>query len=123
MGQFKWATAKALFSGETGGLKIVAPLRRLPHVYWQLVLGFVRKGLFRKALQDRKWVKDIIGALTVQVLLDYLSVWNKLQMFMLDDATPDKVPWKWIQDHSFSTTSAYRAFFFGQYEVPGARIL
>lgn len=76
-----------------------------------------------EALQDRRWVRDISGALTVQVILDYLFIWEKLRPVSLDPNTPDKPLWKWTSDHQFTAASAYRAFFLGQESIPGAKIL
>ncbi|RCV37417.1 hypothetical protein SETIT_8G060800v2 [Setaria italica] len=33
-----------------------------------------KKRMVYEGLQNRKWVKDIIGAIAVQVLLDYLNI-------------------------------------------------
>jgi hypothetical protein len=74
------------------------------------------------ALQDNKWVRDIRGGLTVQVLLEFLSLWNRIQDVNMIDS-PDRVIWRWSRDGSFSTASAYRAFFSGEHTIPGARSL
>ena len=37
--------------------------------------------------------------------------------------TPNRFIWKWTSDHNFSTVSAYRAFFIGQTEIQGAKLL
>lgn len=73
-------------------------------------------------LQDRRWVKYITGALTVQVLLDYLNIWERMRSITLDDSVQDKVLWKWTGDHCFSTASAYRAFFIWQYAIPREKL-
>lgn len=68
-------------------------------------------------------MKDISGALTVQVLLDYLTIWEKMESVTLDKGSQDKMLWKWIEDQCFTTSTAYIAFFIGQHEIPGAKIL
>jgi hypothetical protein len=35
--------------------------------------------MVREAMVNRSWVRDIRGALTVQVILEYLTVWAKLE--------------------------------------------
>lgn len=72
---------------------------------------------------QRAWVQDITGALTVQVILDYLSVWDLVESTSLQPNTPDRFLWKWTADHVFTTASAYRAFFVGQYSIAGAKTL
>jgi hypothetical protein len=76
----------------------------------------------KEALQHRSWVRDIKGALTVQVILDYLLISDLMEDVTLTEAA-DKVVWRWTKDDRFSTASAYRAFFSGQHAIPGARLL
>jgi len=42
-----------------------------------------------QALQANRWTKDISGALTVQVILDYLLVWDLMRGVNLVDDRPD----------------------------------
>ena len=68
----------------------------------------------------RKWVQDIAGTLIVQVLLEYLKVWELVDAIVLCTNTQDKLLWKWTPDQNFSTALAYRAFFIGLVKViPG----
>jgi hypothetical protein len=67
-------------------------------------------------------VRDIKGALTVQVILDYMLIWDLMEEVTLTEAS-DKVVWRWTKDGRFSTASAYRAFFSGQHAIPGAKLL
>jgi len=39
------------------------------------------------------------------------------------DDRADRLCWKWTADKTFSTASAYQAFFIGQHPVEGARLL
>lgn len=77
------------------------------------------------ALQDqgKKWVRDITGALTVQVILDYLYVWDQVRPRTLNLEVADKPWWRWTTNGQFSSASAYRAYFVGQQATPGAKIL
>jgi hypothetical protein len=81
-----------------------------------------RRRFVRDTPDNRRWVQDIKGALTVQVLLEYLSIWARLEGVTLTDA-PDQVNGRWTKDGGFSTASAYRAFFSGQHAIPGAKLL
>ena len=74
-------------------------------------------------LQNDRWIRDISGALTVQVLLDYLLIWDLTRDVTLRPGVTDRLLWKWTSDQTFSTASAYRSFFIGQYSIPGAKIL
>lgn len=72
---------------------------------------------------EQRWVTDITGALIVQVLLDYLNIWERVRAITLQSSAQDKVIRKWTADQCFTTASAYRAFFIGQYAIPGVKIL
>ena len=54
-----------------------------------------------QALLNGQWIKDITGALTVQVLLDFLQIWEKLQHVQLHEH-PDRVCWRWTPDETFT---------------------
>jgi len=76
-----------------------------------------------QGLLNRTWVKDITGALTVQVLVEYLQIWNLVENQTINAIAEDKFLWKWTADRCFTTASAYRAFFIGQQSIPGAKLL
>jgi len=76
-----------------------------------------------QALHGDLWTTDISGALTVQVILDYLLVWDMTRTIQLQPDQPDRVCWKWTPDKIFSTSSAYKSFFIGQQPVEGATLL
>jgi len=42
-----------------------------------------------QALSNRCWVSDIKGALTVQVLIEYLHIWELLEGVIIQPDTPD----------------------------------
>ena len=68
----------------------------------------VAQGLF-----NNTWGLDITGALTVQVILDYLLIWDIIRQRQqpLNLNAPDIFRWKWTADGQFTTASAYKAFF------------
>jgi len=83
----------------------------------------VKHRTVEEGLLNNNWARDISGALTVQVILDYLLVWELTRSVHLMPEMPDRFIWKWTSDHNFSTASAYRAFFIGQTEIQGAKLL
>jgi hypothetical protein len=86
-----------------------------------------RKKTMAQGLENNAWARDITGALTVQVIIDYLLIWDVIRqrnfIHALNSGTEDKFRWKWTTDGQFSTASAYRALFIGQHAVPGAKVL
>ena len=66
----------------------------------------VNDGLFQN-----RWAREIHGADTVQVLLQYLRVWAILRAVVLDPHVPDRLTWKWSPDGKYSVSSTYKVFF------------
>jgi hypothetical protein len=66
----------------------------------------------KEALNNRKWVFDIKGALTVQVtwIFNHLSLVDDM---VLDPAISDQHSWCLSKTGSYSSKSAYEAFFIG----------
>jgi len=48
----------------------------------------VKQRTVAQALQNRRWVSDIKGALTVQVLVEYLQIWDLVDDFNLHQDIP-----------------------------------
>ena len=76
-----------------------------------------------QGLLNSSWTQDIKGALTVQVILDYLNIWELVRPYQLLDGVNDVFLWRWTPDHQYSASSAYAKLFFGQTIVPGAKLL
>jgi hypothetical protein len=72
-------------------------------------------------LANQAWIRDIKGAPTVQVLVQFLEIRQRLQDFTLDLVTPDRLEWKWSSSGQFSTGSAYKTLFLGQHSVQGSK--
>lgn len=82
-----------------------------------------RRRTVREALDDRQWTRDVLGAPTAVVLIEYVSLWDKLQDVVLDPITPDRFIWRWSPCGNYTASSAYRAFFLSHAALPGARQL
>lgn len=75
----------------------------------------------RDALPGRAWVRHITGAHTVQVITEFLKIWDRLQHMQLDPDTPDVIRWRLTTDGSYSAASTYGAMFFGSSRPLGAK--
>jgi hypothetical protein len=69
---------------------------------------------------DLRWVADITHARAVQVLVQYLTVWDLVRDMRLT-SDPDKFIWKWSPNGQYSSASAYSALFLGRIDILGAR--
>lgn len=66
-----------------------------------------------QGLINRSWVEDITGALSVQVLVEYLQLWDLVDGLELQANTPDQHIWRLNSQGTYSSKSAYEALFFG----------
>jgi len=75
------------------------------------------------AITNRSWVRDIQGALTIEVLCDYVIVWEKVDGLNIHQDTSDRFIWCWTPDNMYTASSSYRAFFYGMTTLTGAKEL
>lgn len=47
----------------------------------------------KQGLNNRRWVEDIRGALTVQVIVEYLRIWDLVDDLVLQQDVPDQHKW------------------------------
>jgi hypothetical protein len=64
------------------------------------------------ALDNRTWVSDIMGHLRVQVIVEYIQIWNLVDGIMLQQVTDHHV-WKLSNTGIYTSKLAYKAFFTG----------
>ena len=82
------------------------------------LLAFVPKRIANRrtveeAMADRSWVMDIRGGLSVEVILDFLSLWDLIYDFQLQPDIEDSHIWRFSSSGQYSAKSAYENFFIG----------
>lgn len=77
----------------------------------------------REALEGDRWIQEITGSRSVPLLIRFLQLSDQLQELQTDSSEHDKVIWRWTASGQFSTASAYRSMFLGQYHILGAKEL
>ena len=70
-----------------------------------------------QALNNWDWVADVRGVFTVQVLAEYLQIRDLVDVLVLQQDVPDQHRWKLSSSSSYSSKSAYQAFFLGDYQI------
>lgn len=99
------------------------PLRRFAPALYLATSRPGRGRTVKEALFNHRWVQDISGAPTVQVLTEYLRTWRLVRDTALDPLRSDRYIWKWSPDAAYSVSSTYRVFFAGMTELLGAKEL
>jgi hypothetical protein len=65
------------------------------------------------AMNNRRWVSDLKGALVVNVLTEYLQLWELRENMELHLDVADTHIWQFSTTDQYSTKSAYEALFIG----------
>lgn len=76
-----------------------------------------------EGLQARRWVRGISGGLTVQVIAEYIDLWDRLENFHLQPDVEDRVVWRWSTNGVYCARSAYRALHLGSQELPDYQLI
>jgi len=84
----------------------------LPHLYSAVAVRARKRTVF-DAITDGSWISDIRGALSVQVLIEYIHLWELLSDVELQPEVEDLHIWKFTASGFYSTKSAYEALFIG----------
>lgn len=70
--------------------------------------------LLKDALSSEVWVTDIRPDLSFEALMQYLTLWHRIQGTTLRDGVEDVLSWSWEDDGQFSVRSAYASKFAGK---------
>jgi hypothetical protein len=74
-------------------------------------------------LASMSWTADVTGTLTVQVLVQFVNLYQQLQEVQLSPLTADRLKLRWMANGSYSSRSAYAALLLGQATVLEAKEL
>ncbi|WVZ62234.1 hypothetical protein U9M48_012000 [Paspalum notatum var. saurae] len=67
-------------------------------------------------LRGDGWINSVRGKITnTTEIMEFVSLWARIQDVHLHSGTPYSITWKWTPDGIFSVKSAYRAQFLGSY--------
>jgi hypothetical protein len=76
--------------------------------------------MVREGLRDNAWVRDIAGELSVDVVVQFLALWEAVASVPRSLEVEDSFTWKWTPSGSFTAKSAYQLLFEGTTGLPGA---
>ena len=63
-------------------------------IYHAIPKRVAKRRTVSQAVHNRSWVSNIKGALTVQVLFEYLHIWELLEEVIIQPDTPDTLVWR-----------------------------
>ena len=84
-----------------------------PNLFATVPKRRVKKRTVQEALMDNQWVQDIQGHHSVEVLSEFLDIWDLVQETLLLPEVEDVHKWKLDISGQFSTKTAYEALFLG----------
>lgn len=84
-----------------------------PNLFKTVPKRTAKRRTVAQALQNRRWMHDIKGTLTIEVPNDYLLIWDMVDGLILHQNVPDHYKWRLTKNGSYSSKSAYAAFFVG----------
>jgi hypothetical protein len=79
-----------------------------PNLIKTLAKRTAKRRTVAQAIQNRSWVGDIKGAHTIEV-----HIWDFVDGLLLQPDVQDHYTWKFSQDGTYSSKSAYGAYFVG----------
>jgi len=82
----------------------------LPHLFAAIAPRARKRSVF-DALDDARWISDIKGALTLEVLAEYLELWDFPSNFSLQAEVDDVHVWQFSTTGQYTNKSAYEPLF------------
>jgi hypothetical protein len=96
--------------------------RLVPHLYGAVSKRAKKISVF-DAVTNMRWVSNIRGALKVNVLAEYLGVWDLVSHLVLQSEVEDTHIWRFSTSGKYSAKSANEAMFIGSIQFrPWERI-
>lgn len=68
-----------------------------PHMFGAIPKNATTNRTVAQALENRAWVQDIKGALSVQTIIEYLHVWDLVDGYILQQGVQDHHIWRFTQ--------------------------
>jgi hypothetical protein len=94
-----------------------------PTLVSRITMRIKKSRSVQEALVNNRWVNDISGSLSAQIIIDFLVIWDLVQGFQLHPGIPDVHQWSPSASGDYSTKSAYDRFMVGSVSFePATRI-
>jgi hypothetical protein len=84
-----------------------------PNLFLIILKRISKRRAMGQALLNRVWVSDIQGALIVQVLAEFLRIWELVEGTILHPDVPDQICWKLSSTGQYSSKSSYDSMIIG----------
>jgi hypothetical protein len=73
----------------------------------------INKQTVQEALTENRWALDIQGAIMVGVLVEYLQLWEVLQIVELQPGVQDNHFWRFTENRKYLVKTTYEGLFWG----------
>jgi hypothetical protein len=73
----------------------------------------INKQTVQEALTENRWALDIQGAIMVGVLVEYLQLWEVLQIVELQPGVQDNHFWRFTENRKYLAKTTYEGLFWG----------
>ncbi|TVU03236.1 hypothetical protein EJB05_51232, partial [Eragrostis curvula] len=90
-----------------------------PDLFMLVAKRTVKTKTVQEAMQNRAWVHDITGGVTVPALVR-IKLWIRLRQIQLQPESEDMVQWRWTADGTFSSKATYEMTFQSSMALHGA---
>jgi hypothetical protein len=77
----------------------------------------IKNHIVAQALENHRWTTEIRGALPVQVIVEYLHLWDLVAEVELQDGISDQYHWKLDKTGEYTCKSAYKCLFVGTVRI------
>jgi hypothetical protein len=84
-----------------------------PRLFAIIPKRIANKRTVLEALSNRKWISGIKGAMSVEVIVEYLNLWELLSEIVLQPEVEDKHVFSIAADGNYSAKSTYDGLFVG----------
>jgi hypothetical protein len=60
-----------------------------------------------EAITDNKWIRDVDYSMTHQIIAEFIELWERPDVFNLQEDQEDKIIWRFTSDGQYTARSAY----------------
>jgi hypothetical protein len=87
--------------------------RRASHIFALVPKRFASKRIVAEGFADMSWVQDIHGVATLEVIAEFISLWEVISEVVMLSDIPDRHFWRFSSSGCYSAKLAYDVMLYG----------